>query len=243
MQALYPTSPNELSDDDLTELYAYPSERRWLRSNFVTSVDGAAQGVDAKSGTLSSRADKRIFALLRSLSDVIVVGAGTARAEGYQPVQHSEARAELRTQHGLAPLPAMAVVSRSLELDAGLLAGTGGPVVVITTTSAPRESLARLGEAVQVVAAGEVDVDLSQAVDQLAALGYQRMLCEGGPRLMRDLVAAGLVDELCLTTSPVLVGGDRLRLTQGDTLEPAVPFRLRHLLEADSQLFARYTKA
>ncbi len=81
MQSLYPTAPSELSDDDLVALYAYPHERRYVRANFVTSLDGAAQGADEKSGSLSSKADKRIFRLLRSLCDVIVVGAGTARSE------------------------------------------------------------------------------------------------------------------------------------------------------------------
>ena len=90
MQALFPTTPGELSHDDLLGLYAYPHDRFWVRANFVSSLDGAAQGTDYKSGSLSSTNDQRVFALLRSLCDLILVGAGTVRAEGYQPVQPSE---------------------------------------------------------------------------------------------------------------------------------------------------------
>ena len=97
MQSLYPTTPNELSYRDLVELYAYPGDGAWLRANFVTSIDGAAQGSDHRSASLSSRADKRVFGLLRTLADVIVVGASTARAEGYLPVVASELRTSIRS--------------------------------------------------------------------------------------------------------------------------------------------------
>lgn len=242
MQSLFPTSPSELSDDDLAQLYAYPHDSRWLRTNFVASLDGATQGGDLKSASLSSKADKRVFRLLRSLCDVIVAGAGTARAEGYQPVLPSQARTALRTQLGLAPLPAMAIVSRSLDLDDSLIAGGAAPTVIVTTESAPPERRRQVADVAPVIVAGELDVDVPLALEELASMGYLRMLCEGGPRLMRDLLAAGAVDEICLTLSPLLVGGDRLRLVEGGDLRPAEHLQLRHLLESDGQLFARYTK-
>jgi riboflavin biosynthesis pyrimidine reductase len=242
VQSLFPTVPNELSYDDLAELYAYPVERTWLRSNFVTSLDGAAQGPDLRSGTLSSRADKRVFGLLRTLADVIIVGASTTRAEGYLPVTAGEMRTAIRRRLGLAPLPTIAVVSRSLRLDPGLLSGGDAATVVITTEAAPAGLREEIAASSRLIVAGEADVDLDLAVDALAASGFQRMLCEGGPSLMRSLVAAGRVDEICLTVSPVVVGGNVLRMTSGDAIEPPADYRLRHLLEDDSQLFYRYTR-
>jgi len=242
VQSLYPTAPSALSSEDLAALYAYPTEHRWLRANFVSSLDGAAQGSDQKSGTLSGRTDQQVFALLRSLCDLILVGAGTTRVEGYQPVQTEELRADLRTRLGLAPLPTIAVVSRSLELDPALLADGTAATIVVTTESSPPDLRRRIAASNPVIVAGEVDVDLRHAVDELGALGFHRMLCEGGPSLLRDLLAAEVIDELCLTVEPVLVAGSRLRITDGGGLEPAQGMVLRHLLEADSVLFARYTR-
>jgi riboflavin biosynthesis pyrimidine reductase len=242
VQSLFPTAPSELSYDDLVELYAYPAERPWLRANFVSSLDGAAQGSDHRSGTLSSRSDKRIFGLLRTLADVIVVGASTARSEGYLPVTASEARTTLRTRLGLAPSPSIAVVSRSLRIDRGLLEGGLAPTLVITTESAPAQSRREIGSLAPVLVAGERDVDIDQARELLVTRGLPRMLCEGGPSLMRDLVASGGVDEICLTITPLVLAGDRLRMTQGGSVDPPARFVLRHLLEEDSQLFCRYTR-
>ncbi|HYO31494.1 MAG TPA: pyrimidine reductase family protein [Nocardioidaceae bacterium] len=242
MQSVFPPTPNEVSYDDLAELYAYPVERPWVRANFVESLDGAAQGSDHKSGTLSSRADKRLFGLLRSLADVIVVGAHTTRTEGYLPVTATETRAGLRSRLGLTPVPALAVVSRSLELDDGLIEHAGEPTIVITTESAPAARREELATVTPVITAGRDDVDLAFAVEQLVARGFSRMLCEGGPTLMRDLVAAGRVDEICLTIAPLIVAGDRLRMTHGPDIDRPATFTLRHLLEEDSFLFCRYTR-
>jgi riboflavin biosynthesis pyrimidine reductase len=239
---LFPSTPSALSDDDLEELYAYPVERRWLRANFVSSLDGAAQGPDHKSGSLSDRADKAVFALLRSLCDVIVVGAATTRVEGYQPVRAHETDGKRRARLGLTPLPSIAVVSRSLDLDADLVSGGDAPTIVITTGSAPVEARERIAAVAPVIVAGEDELDLALAVDELSARGFQRMLCEGGPTLMRDLVAADLLDELCLTFAPLLVGGERKRILSGDDVTPPQSMQLRHLLETDGVLFARYTR-
>jgi riboflavin biosynthesis pyrimidine reductase len=242
VQSLYPTSPTELSDDDLTTLYAYPHDQFWVRANFVSTVDGAAQGSDHKSGSLSSVKDQRIFATLRSLCDVVVAGAGTARVEGYQPVRSSETDEDVRAQLGLAPVPTLAIVSRSLDLDRQLISGGQAPTIVVTTRAAPADRLRECSRVAPVITAGDVDVDFAEAFDQLAALGHQRVLFEGGPRTMRDLIASGRLDDLCLTITPLLVADDRLRITHGGELQPPQRLQLRHLLESDSELFARYTR-
>lgn len=242
MQSLFPASPNELSDSDLAQLYAYPLDRRWVRANFVSTLDGAAQGPDERSGSLSSPADHHLFQLLRSLCDVVLIGANTTRVEGYQPVTRDEVNTTLRAELGLAPVPSIAVVSRSLRLDPGLLRGGGAPTVVITTASAPVDLRAGVEAVATVVVAGEHSVDLGAALDALAASGLQRILCEGGPSLMRDLVASGLLDELCLTLTPRISAGDALRLTHGAAVAPPAELRLRHLLESDGELFCRYDR-
>jgi riboflavin biosynthesis pyrimidine reductase len=242
VQSLYPTTPAELSDEDLATLYAYPHDRLWVRANFVSTLDGAAQGSDHKSGTLSSPTDQRVFATLRSLCDVILVGAGTTRAEGYQPVHASELDDDVRSQIGLAPVPTLAVISRSLDLDQGLIEGGRAPTIIITTQAAPPERRRAIEAVAPVIIAGDVDVDFADAIDQLAGHGYQRVLCEGGPSTMRDLVASSRLDELCLTISPLIVAGDRLRVTHGGALQPPQHLTLRHLLESDGELFARYTR-
>lgn len=244
MRRLFPSSSPEVSDDDLVELYTFPEpvgrSRPWVRANFVASADGAAQGRDFKSGSLSGAADRRVFALLRALCDVILVGAGTTRVEGYKPVRPEESDTDLRTEQDLEPLPAIAVVSRSLNLDPELVKGSAAPTVVVTVQSAPADALARMRELAPVVVAGEHDVDFGEALRQLATQGYRRMLCEGGPTLMHSLVAADCLDDLCLTLSPTLIAGERLRITHGPTLDPPRDLRLAHLIEDDGELFARY---
>jgi riboflavin biosynthesis pyrimidine reductase len=243
VQALYPTTPSTLTDDDIAELYGYPVERTWVRANFVSTLDGAVQGGDDRAGSISDSADRRVFALLRSLCDVVVVGAGTARAEGYAPVQRHEVHADLRGRHGLTAVPSIAVVSRTIDVSEELLRGGDGRTLVFTTATAPSARAEEAKAHAEVVEAGDETVDPGKVVEELTARGFRRILLEGGPQLMRAFVAAGRCDELCLTVSALLVGGDRRRLLRGGAVEPPEALQLRHLLEEDGTLFCRYTKA
>lgn len=240
MQSLFPTAPAELTNDDLAGLYAYPVERTWVRSNFVSTVDGAVQGGDGRSGSISPPADQRLFALLRSLCDVVLVGAGTARAEGYQPVLEQEVDSALRRRLGLTPLPAIAVVTGSLELPEVLFSPAGGPVLVVTTATALRTHAAP--ENCDIVVAGDDRVQPAQAVEQLSARGYQRIQCEGGPSLLRDLVAANCCDDVCVSVAPRIVAGAGHRMTRGPAVHPPHDLTLRHVLEHEGTLFCRYTR-
>jgi riboflavin biosynthesis pyrimidine reductase len=242
VQGLYPTSPSTLTDDDIAELYRYPVERTWVRANFVSTLDGAVQGSDDRAASISDRADQRVFALLRSLCDVVVVGAGTARAEGYAPVLPHEVDGELRQRRGMTAVPAIAVVTRTVDVSDDLLRGGAAPTLVFTTTTAPAARVEESRSLAEVVVAGEQTIDPALVVDELTKRGYQRILLEGGPQLMRSFVAAGRCDELCLTISSLLVGGDRHRLLRGGAVEPPESLQLRHLLEEDGTLFCRYTR-
>ncbi len=241
-----------IEDEDLAEMYAYPADvdRSWLRMNLVSTLDGASSGPDGRSGSINgaagdNAADMRVFSLLRALSDVVLVGGGTARAELYRPVRPRPAWQGLRTAQGLVPAPTLAVVTASLDLPASLLGGAdgSGPVLVLTTTSADRERLAQARDelgADNVLQAGEGAVDLPAALEQLGERGLLRVLCEGGPRLFGDLGAADRVDELCLTLSPSLAGGAASRILAGPPIE--VPLRLVHVIESDGVLLTRWLR-
>jgi riboflavin biosynthesis pyrimidine reductase len=236
-----PPAAEELDDAALAWLYGYPGQP-WLRANMVMSADGAAT-LDGRSGGLSSEADRRLFALLRGLADVILAGAGTARAEGYKPVRPREVWDGLRAGRG--PTPPIAIVSRALDLDPDAPLFREAPAraqtIVITCAASPasrREVLARHAD---VVVAGNTVVDLGEAVAALHERGLGRVLCEGGPHLLAELVAADLLDELDLTVSPLLTGSGANRITAG-TRFPPHNLRLTHALEEDGTLFCRYTR-
>jgi riboflavin biosynthesis pyrimidine reductase len=241
MRQLFPSA--ELADPDLARLYAYPSGR-WLRANMVSSADGAAilEGVTAG---LSSRGDRHLFALLRALADVIVVGAQTARAEQYGPARQREAWRDLRK--GRTPTPPIAVVSARLDLDpASRLIAAAPPharTIVITTAQAPPGRRADLAGRADVIVAGDQAVDLNAAVSALADRGHQRMLIEGGPRLLAQFIAGGLLDELCLTIGPLLAGPGASRIVAGPLLaSQSQPLELAHVLEDSGFLLCRYTR-
>jgi riboflavin biosynthesis pyrimidine reductase len=238
---LLPTPSGELTDDDLLAAYEVPpGPDRHVRVNFVASADGAAW-LDGRSGGLSSPPDKRVFALLRDLTDVVLVGAGTIRVEGYSYPDFGPERRDRRRALGLAELPTFAVVSGTLDLDPSSRLFVGAPVrtLVLTSAAAAADKRAALEPVADLVTAGEDRVDLAAAVDALAARGLRRILSEGGPTLFGGLVAAGRLDELCLTVSPLLAGPAPGRIAAGAG-HPPVTLRLLRLLAEDDSLFTRY---
>lgn len=215
-------------------MYATP-DRPWLRLGLVTSVDGSTV-LAGGSQALSGPPDRTVFSLLRSLTDVVLVGAGTARGEDYRPVPITPQRRRARQARGQRPTPVVAVVSRGPGLPAGArLLAEGSGALLLTTAAGARSAPA----GIEPVVVGEDAVDLARAVAALRERGLSQVLCEGGPALAGDLVAAGLVDELCLTTSPVLAGGRGPRLLDV-AAELARPVTLRSLLHDDGSLLARW---
>ncbi|MFB4287973.1 pyrimidine reductase family protein [Nonomuraea sp. ATR24] len=230
--------PDIEDNPDIERAYAYP-DRPWLRLNMVASADGGAW-VEGLSGGLSSKGDRRVFGVLRGLADVIVAGAATVRAEGYGAVRPRESWREMRA--GRPAAPPIAVITRSLGLDlAGpLFDGGVSRTIVVTCESAPAERRKAAAEVADVIVAGEESVDLAAALAALHERGLTRVLCEGGPLVNAQLAAAGLVDELCLTVSPALIGGDAARILNGAPSH--VKLELSQVLEEEGVLFCRYTK-
>ncbi|GAB2466406.1 dihydrofolate reductase family protein [Xylanimonas ulmi] len=231
-----------LPDDDgeaaLAALYRH--EPAVVRANMVASVDGAAWGGSHRSGDLNDDADLRVFRVLRALADVVVVGAGTAREEGYDQIERPADLAHLA--EGAAPLR-LALVSRSGLVPPSTLAGDRPPLVITGEAGATAARGAVGGE--NVLVHGAQEPDLRAGLADLAARGLTRVLTEGGPHLLGSLHAAGLVDELCLTTSAVVEGpapGRILAGAQAPRGRGPRRSRLAHLLHdpAAGTLLARW---
>lgn len=188
----------------------------WVTIGMVSSVDGAATGAGGNSGDLGGEGDLLSFRGLRAVADAIVVGAGTARAEHYGVARlDAEQRARRRTR-GQDAQPRIVVITRSLDLDgAEGLFDDGRAPLVYTVDDAPsgrRRALEARGA--EVVALGD-EVAPAAVVADLAGRGLARMLVEGGPTLNGAWVTADVIDRVCLTVAPVVVGGDAGRIVTG----------------------------
>jgi len=252
MRQVFPGG-SALTDAALAGLYAYPDPGAppgcWVRANMVASMDGAAT-LGGRTRGLSSEADEQVFAMLRALADVILVGAGTARAERYAPVRpESEGLRWAWLRDGRTPSAPIAVVTRALDLDLASQLLAGAPpharTIVITTQAAPADRRAAAARTAEVIVAGEAMVDVMAALEALGGRGYQRVLAEGGPHLLAQIAGEGLLDELCLTVSPLLAGPGADRIVAGGLPMPrggAQRFTLNHALEAEGLLLCRYVR-
>ena len=222
----------------------YPrGDRPVLRANFVASIDGAVT-VNGVSAGLSGPGDKLIFDTLRMVCDALVVGAGTIRTEKYDALRLDADRRAWRRAHGLPEHPLMVIVSRSLDLDPDQEIFSDAPIrpLVVTHANAPAGRRAVIGRVAEVVTYGDGEVDLAAAAGELRARGAAHLLSEGGPQLLGALAAADLVDEMCLTVSPLLAGGGAGRIAAGYPSAPR-PMSLRHVLAEDDMLFLRYARS
>ena len=212
-----------------------------VRLNMIVSVDGGTSW-NGVSGALGGPADKELFSVLRSLTDVVLVASGTMRAENYGPVMVSPAVQDNRRARGQEPVPAVAVVSSSSRFDWSspfFTAATRRPYIV-TVESAGEADRKRAAEVADVIVAGDDTVDLAVAVAELGARGARTILAEGGPTLNGELARAHLLDELCVTLAPLLASGDAKRLIAGSTLDELAPLNVHSVCEEDEYLFLRY---
>jgi riboflavin biosynthesis pyrimidine reductase len=241
----------EPSDDEIELLGLYndlipvnPPRGVHVRANMIATLDGAGTGADHVTGSINGGADWRVFRVLRALADVVLIGAGTARDEKYSPLTVPDELRAVRERIGRRDELELAVVSASGAIPPELLESDRPPLVITSAASPSRDTLGDLiGPERVIVATGTSPehVDLGVALRTLGARGLRHVLAEGGPRLLAELVEAGLVDELCLTWSPRLVGGPAPRILNAESwLEPARDARATHLLHADGVLLGRW---
>lgn len=241
MRMILPETGDELDDFELAKAYAYPRDR-WLRTSMVMSTDGAG-ALDGLSGGLSGTGDKRVFGILRVLADVVLVGSGTAEAENYKPARPRPALASLRA--GRPATATIAVISGSLDLDLTSPLFTDAPAdartILITREAVAADLRAAAAKVADVIVAGRDKVDLAAALTALADRGLSRVNCEGGPHLLGQIAAAGLLDELTLTVSPILAGPGSGRIIAGPAFA-ASRMTLAQVLAEDGYLFCRYLR-
>jgi riboflavin biosynthesis pyrimidine reductase len=221
MRYVWPGRAHEVDEQELERLYQYRADRPWLAVNFVASADGAVE-IDGRSAGLSNPADRRVYRLGSDLAD--------------------EQAAQRRRRYGLSEIPPIAVVTsgRTLPADAPVITEARTPTIVITCATAPPtlcEAWTAAGATVLV--AGEDTVDVTAAVDALVMRGLTRIDCEGGPRLFDSLIEAGLVDELRLTISPLLISGMADRIACGPVVIPTA-LELASVLAEGDTLLLRY---
>lgn len=229
---------------DLLDRYVVADRARpHLRVNFVSSLDGAATH-DGLSGGLNNPADQQVFHTLRMLSDVVLVGAGTVRAEGYEDLRLSQEAAQWRTGQGWEANPVMAIVSGSLDLDPAAPIFTDAPrrPLVLTCADAPTERRAALADMADVITCGTESVDPAQVGVALSERGLPQVLSEGGPTWFGTMIAADAVDELCLTLSPLLEGGSAPRISRRSA-QCTRRMSLASVLQAEDMLLLRYLRA
>jgi 5-amino-6-(5-phosphoribosylamino)uracil reductase len=229
MRELVPSDTGDVTD--LEDFYPPPAARH-PRLNYVPRHPGAI-AVFGRSKGLQSPADLRVFRTLRNVADAVLVGAGTARHEAYGPVRITPEGQAWRARTGRSPDVPLVVVSTSG--GAGLDADRLAPGTLVLTceagagTDVPFEQLVH----------GDDTVDLEAGLTDLAERGLTRLVCEGGPTLFTSLLSRGLVDELCLTVSPLLVGPAPHLLAA--TPEPPPALRLLSLLREEDVLLSRWS--
>ncbi len=229
-----------LTDEQVVAAYPWPPGRRWVRAMMVTTLDGAAAGPDGLSGSISGDADQAVFAAVRRHADAVLIGAGTLRAERYKPMRAKEEDAEARAKDGLATAPRLVIVSGSLELpwSEPVFSESTLPPLILTGTDADPAALARVPGTCEVVTLAGATVNAAAVLDAMEERGLRRIVCEGGPTLLHDLVAAALLDEADITVSPVFTGTNMSPHTPG--LREVAEFELAQVLTADGFLMARY---
>jgi riboflavin biosynthesis pyrimidine reductase len=238
-----------VDESRLADFYTYPDNPRscWVRGNMIASLDGGATA-DGKSGGLAGKGDRAVFSQMRHAADVILVGASTVRVENYSGVQLPVGARQARQGRGQAEVPPIAVVTRSGDLDpsALLFTRTEVPPLILTSARTVEETRRRLGAVAEVIDTSGTDPDSADSaviLRVLAERGLFRVLAEGGPLFLGSLIENGLMDELCLTVAPVLVGGASKRIVTGIGHAHTKMRRAHLLADDDGYLYTRYVRA
>ncbi|MEZ0352302.1 pyrimidine reductase family protein [Mycobacterium sp. pR1184] len=236
-------SPRVGTVSDIAELasfYAEPPDG--VRVNMIYSADGAAV-FGGRAGPLSGPTDQQLLKILRGFADVVLVGAATARAENYGPVQLSDSQQAERQREGRSKPPPIAVISQTGQLPTRLVSDPSHPPLLVTCAKSAERHNHSSDQRCGVLVAGEDTVDVARAIALLRAHGLSRVLCEGGPTLLDELVDADLVVEICVTLAPKLAASQPLgHRRQPSRLPLPAALRLEHALAHDDYLFLKYRR-
>jgi riboflavin biosynthesis pyrimidine reductase len=241
MQMVVGERPGPLVADELPAVYPWPAGQPWLRSMMVMTLDGAATGADGRSRSISSPTDRAVLATTRRFSDVVLIGAGTFRTERYGPMRARPEDADQRAADGQAPAPVLAIASASLDLpwEEPAFAESEVRPIVLTLAAADPTRLAVAARHAHVIALQALDA--RAVVTALRNEGLPRIVCEGGPRLLSDLVRLDLVDEADLTLAPLMTGA--VRLVAGPGRPVSSDFALAQVIvDDDGFIYTRYLR-
>ena len=234
------SGPANGSPVDITAAYAWP-EGAWTRAMMLTTLDGAIAGADGLSGSISSATDRVIFSEVRRLADAVLVGAGTIRAERYNPMKARPEYQDARAAAGLQSAPVVVIVSRGLDLpwqDPFFHESAQQPIV-LTGSHDPSSSALKRAHAyadVQQIP----DLEARTIIGAMHARGLSRIVCEGGPSLLTQLAAANLIDEFDLTLAPILAGNGH-GIVDGP-LGEITRLRLAHAFADEGFVFTSYVR-
>ena len=247
--------PDPKSNVDITQLYEIEkfefankqyqkTKRPWVTLNMISSINGVATS-SGLSGELGSKGDKLIFNSLRASADFILLGAGTAKAEKYGMPNISEDAQIRRTSRGQTDIPRLVIISKRLEFDDDLKFlnalndGASATPIIYTTQNAPAKNKTWLSERAEIREAGKENIDLAEVISDLKG---KIILVEGGPTLNGHLLEADLIDELCLTLSPMIVNENGPHIISGDLKQPKNMKLIQVLADEDSMLYLRFKK-
>ncbi len=230
-----------VSDDALESIYLTDERPApWLFVNMVTTIDGAT-AIDGRSSMIGDEQDTVVFRALRAAADAVIVAGATARVEGYKRPRLPAHLVAWRQERGMASIPRVALVSRSLEFD--IEPFEDEPPVIVTSQSSPERRRRALAGMTDVIVAGEEQVDIALAISELRSIGFGRLLSEGGPSLNGQLASLGLVDEWCVTIAPMILSGESKRIVSGRAVSDDVrDYRLDRSLAGATSLFTRWLK-
>ena len=219
--------------------------RPWVLLNMVNSIDGFIS-FEGRAGGLSGPADKSIYQIIRGLADIILVGAGTVRAENYRPPRTPEgALAEFRESRGQQKRPRIAVVSGELNLDPemGLFSENlpeDKPPLIYTKSGSVEKNGSNFSSFAEVIDFPGEELDISKILEDILKQNGKIVVCEGGPTLNSKLLPAGLIDEFCLSVAPRAVGGETFPLLLEQAVDSPTELSLDRVLFEDEFLFCRY---
>ena len=184
-------------------------ERPFVFINSAMSADGKISTKERKQVRISGKIDFDRMDSLRASSDAIMVGIGTILADNPSLTVKSQDRKLERRQAGLEENPARIVVDSKARtpLDADIFVKGGGTRIIVVSKSAPAGRVEKLRDKATIVCAGDSEVDLAAAMEQLKAMGIKRLMLEGGATLNWGMLSAGLVDEIYTFIGNLIIGG------------------------------------